>query len=145
MLDQVEDEIVDTRVFERARAELGSAFLRILGYFREDGVKAVDRIEHAMRTGDSASLVLPAHTLKGEARHFGALSLGDLAETIEMGARRCVDHQETPEELLVPVARMRSMFEQTLAWFDKETNPMVARRKQPNHASTIGRAAGRGR
>ena len=107
MLDQVEDEIVDTRVFERARAELGSAFLRILGYFREDGVKAVDRIEHAMRTGDSASLVLPAHTLKGEARHFGALSLGDLAETIEMGARRCVDHQETPEELLVPVARIR--------------------------------------
>src|SRR3546814_1812657 len=94
MLDQVEDEIVDTRVFERARAELGSAFLRILGYFREDGVKAVDRIEHAMRTGDSASLVLPAHTLKGEARHFGALSLGDLAETIEMGARRCVDRSE---------------------------------------------------
>lgn len=135
MLDQVEDEIVDTRVFERARAELGSAFLRILGYFREDGVKAVDRIEHAMRTGDSASLVLPAHTLKGEARHFGALSLGDLAETIEMGARRCVDHQETPEELLVPVARLRSMFEQTLAWFDKETNPLVARRKQQNHAS----------
>src|SRR3546814_1760879 len=89
------------------------AFLRILGYFREDGVKAVDRIEHAMRTGDSVSLVLPAHTLKGEARHFGALSLGDLAETIEMGARRCVDHQETPEELLVPVARLRSMFEQT--------------------------------
>src|SRR3546814_5154281 len=75
-----------------------------------------------MRNGDSASLVLPAHTLKGEARHFGALSLGDLAETIEMGARRCVDHQETPEELLVPVARLRSMFEQTLAWFDKETN-----------------------
>src|SRR3546814_1430310 len=98
-------------------------------------LKAVDRIEHAMRTGDSASLVLPAHTLKGEARHFGALSLGDLAETIEMGARRCVDHQETPEELLVPVARLRSMFEQTLAWFDKETNPLVARRKQQNHAS----------
>ena len=135
MLDQVEDEIVDTRVFERARAELGSAFLRILGYFREDGVKAVDRIEHAMRTGDSASLVLPAHTLKGEARHFGALSLGDLAETIEMGARRCVDHQETPEELLVPVASLRSMFEQTLAWFDKETNPLVIRRKEPNHSS----------
>ncbi|API59245.1 histidine phosphotransferase [Tardibacter chloracetimidivorans] len=135
MLDQVEDEIVDTRVFERARAELGGAFLRILSYFREDGVKAVDRIEHAMRNGDSASLVLPAHTLKGEARHFGALSLGDLAETIEMGARRCVDHQETPEELLVPVARLRSMFEQTLAWFDKETNPLVARRKQQNHAS----------
>src|SRR3546814_9387196 len=82
-----------------------------------------------------SSDLLPAHTLKGEARHFGALSLGDLAETIEMGARRCVDHQETPEELLVPVARLRSMFEQPLAWFDKETNPLVARRKQQNHAS----------
>lgn len=129
MWDQVEEQVVDELIFARTRADLGSAFLRILGYFREDGVKAVERIEGAMRNHDSAALVLPAHTLKGEARHFGALQLGDLAEIIEMGARRCVDHQETPEELLVPIASLRTVFERTLAWFDRETNPLAQRRR----------------
>lgn len=135
MIGESSEEIIDMRIFERTRADLGSAFLRILGYFREDGVKAVERMEQAMRSKDSAALVLPAHTLKGEARHFGALPLGDLAETIEMGARRCVDHQETPEELLVPVAALRPMFERLLIWFDQETNPLV--RREPQRAQNI--------
>lgn len=138
MSDQSGEDIIDMRVFERTRADLGSAFIRILGYFREDGVKAVDRIEQAMRSKDAAALVLPAHTLKGEARHFGAVPLGDLAEAIEMGARRCVDHQETPEELLVPAAALRPAFERTLAWFDQETNPLVPRRRESVRANGIG-------
>lgn len=127
MLKRLDEQLVDTVIFEQSRIDLGSAFIRILGYFREDGIKAVDRIEQAMRAGDSAALVLPAHTLKGEARHFGALPLADLAETIEMGARRCVNNRETPEDLLVPVAGLRPLFEQTLDWFDRETNPLVSR------------------
>lgn len=129
MIDNPEEQVVDRHLFEKARQDLGPAFLRILGYFREDGVKAVDRIEQAMRVFDSAALVLPAHTLKGEARHFGAQPLGDLAETIEMGARKCVDHRETPEELLVHVAALRRLFENTLHWFDQETNPLVIRQR----------------
>lgn len=124
-----DDLLVDANVFERTRTDLGSAFIRILGYFREDGVKAVDRLEAAMRANDAAALVLPAHTLKGEARHFGALPLGDLAEAIEMGARKCVDHRETPEELLVHVVSLRGLFERTLEWFDRETNPLVQRQR----------------
>ena len=34
-------ELVDWGVFARVRTELGSGFVRILGYFREDGIKAV--------------------------------------------------------------------------------------------------------
>ena len=41
--------IVDWAVFGQARAELGADFVRILGYFREDGVKSVAAIEEAMR------------------------------------------------------------------------------------------------
>ncbi len=138
MMDKVEDQVVDIRAFEQIRADLGSAFLRILGYFREDGTKAVERIEQAMRAHDSAALVLPAHTLKGEARHFGAGPLGALAEVIETGARKCVDHRETPEELIVEVARLRPLFEETLVWFDRHTNPLMQRRRDAMRAPMRG-------
>src|SRR3546814_11786992 len=94
MLDQDQDEIVHTRVFERARAELGSAFLRILGSFREDRVKAVDRIERAMRTGHTASLLLPALPPKGAARPVVASSLGVLADPCQLDSRRWPRPQE---------------------------------------------------
>jgi histidine phosphotransfer protein HptB len=64
--------LIDWAAFNQARAELGSDFVRILGYFREDGVKSLDAIEAAMRAKNAAALVRPAHTLKGESRQFGA-------------------------------------------------------------------------
>ena len=48
-LDDDNTNIVDWVHFERSRAELGSGFIRILSYFREDGVKSVAQIETAMR------------------------------------------------------------------------------------------------
>ena len=66
-----EAEIVDWVYFERNRAELGPGFIRILSYFREDGTKSVGQIELAMREQNTAALVIPAHTLKGEARQLG--------------------------------------------------------------------------
>ena len=64
-------EIVDWVHFERSRTELGPGFIRILSYFREDGTKSVADIEQAMREQDTVALIIPAHTLKGEARQFG--------------------------------------------------------------------------
>lgn len=121
-------EIVDWATFRQARAELGAGFVRILGYFREDGVKSVAKIEEAMRKRDAAALVIPAHTLKGESRQFGAEPLGALAEKIEMTARRCVEDRDTPDELVHDVVSLRPLFEDTLALFDRETNPLVDRR-----------------
>ena len=74
--------IIDWVHFERCRAELGPGFIRILSYFREDGVKSVAQIETAMRDEDTAALFLPAHPLNGEARLFGANPIGELAELI---------------------------------------------------------------
>jgi histidine phosphotransfer protein HptB len=135
--------LIDWAAFNQARAELGSDFVRILGYFREDGVKSLDAIEAAMRGKNAAALVRPAHTLKGEARQFGAEPLGDLAEVIEMTARRYVELQQTPDELIPEVVKLRPLFEATLEIFDRETNPLVQRR--PAQPGGFGRRAVFGR
>jgi histidine phosphotransfer protein HptB len=88
--------LVDRAAYSRARAELGASFVRLLGYLREDGVKSVSAIEAAMRAENAAAMIIPAHTLKGEARQFGALPLAELAEKIEDHARACVERRDTP-------------------------------------------------
>lgn len=120
--------LVDWAVFTQTRSELGAGFVRILGYFREDGIKSVDAIETAMRAANAVAMVIPAHTLKGEARQFGADPLADLAEEIEMIARHCVETHDTPEEALEQVVALRKMFEDTLALLERESNPLVERR-----------------
>ncbi len=64
--------LVNWDAFAQSRAELGASFVRILGYFREDGVKSVAQIEEAMRAHNATAMVIPAHTLKDESRQFGA-------------------------------------------------------------------------
>ena len=120
--------LVDWTEYNRARAELGADFIRILGYFREDGVKSLAAIEEAMRVRSAAALVIPAHTLKGDSAQFGGLSLATLAEHIEMVARRCVEHHEAPDELLAEVVRLRPLFLATLEQFEQSASPLAARR-----------------
>lgn len=120
--------LVDWDAFTKARAELGAGFIRILGYFREDGIKSVSAIEEAMRARNAAALVIPAHTLKGEARQFGAVPLADLAEKIELVARDCVETHDTPEDVLEDVVSLRPLFASTLALLEREANPLTERR-----------------
>ncbi|WP_224199251.1 MULTISPECIES: Hpt domain-containing protein [Pacificimonas] len=122
---------VNLETFEQIRTLLGPRLITTLGYFREDGEAGVAEIEHAQRTGEPADMVRPAHTLKTEARQLGADDLGELCYRIETGARRCVELQESPDELLVHVARLRPLFQETLAIFDRETNPLQTRRPKP--------------
>jgi HPt (histidine-containing phosphotransfer) domain-containing protein len=122
--------LVDWAAFGQARSELGAGFVRILGYFREDGVKSVAAIEAAMRAKSAAAMVIPAHTLKGEARQFGAEPLGALAEEIETIARDCVEMQDTPEQALEHIVKLRPLFEETLSLLEREANPLVARKPQ---------------
>jgi HPt (histidine-containing phosphotransfer) domain-containing protein len=96
-MNSVAADIINWATFAEARSVLGEAFVRVLGYFREDGTKSVAAIEEAMRQKDAAALVMPAHTLKGEALQFGADSLGDLAEEIEFAARHYVEFGKGPK------------------------------------------------
>lgn len=126
MADEAEN-IVDWAHFEKSRAELGPGFIRILSYFREDGTKSIAQIEEAMREENTAALVLPAHTLKGESRQLGAEPIAKIAELIETTARFCVENGRFPDELVPQVVELRRLFNETVAAFDKATNPLVSR------------------
>ena len=121
-------DIVDWAHFERSRTELGPGFIRILSYFREDGTKAVAQIEAAMREQNTVALVLPAHSLKGDARQFGAEPLATIAEMIEGTARLCIETRRFPDELIPQVVELRRLFSRTVDLFDKATNPLLSRR-----------------
>ena len=124
--DQAPD-IIDWAHFEKCRAELGPGFIRILNYFREDGAKSVAQIEMAMHTENATALVIPAHTIKGEARQFGAEPLAKVAELIESTARMCIETRRFPDELVADVVRMRQLFDRTIQLFDEATNPLKSR------------------
>ena len=126
MTDELPD-IVDWVHFETSRAELGPGFIRILSYFKEDGVKSIAQIETAMRDQNTTALVIPAHTLKGEARQLGAEPLAKVAELIETTARFCIESHRFPDELVPQVVELRRLFSETIALFDKETNPLLTR------------------
>ena len=122
------DGLIDWNAFAETRNLLGAGFVRILGYFLEDGTKSVAAIEEAMRLKDSAKLVMPAHTLKGEAWQFGANRLALLAEEIEVAARHYVEIQIDPSELVEKVVHLRPTFEATVSALEAETSPLVERR-----------------
>ena len=120
--------LIDWNGFAQARTELGAGLIRILGYFREDGVKALAAIEEAARAQNAAAMVVPAYTLKGGALQFGAEALADLAESIELAARYCVETHDAPTGLIEDIVQLRPLFEQTLALLERETNPLAERR-----------------
>jgi HPt (histidine-containing phosphotransfer) domain-containing protein len=128
--DEARD-IVDWAYFEKSRTELGSGFIRILNYFKEDGVKSIAQIEAAMREQNTTALVLPAHTLKGESRQLGAEPVAVIAELIEQTARVCVETHRFPDELVPQVVELRRLFNETIELFDKATNPLVSRAPAP--------------
>lgn len=120
-------DIIDWAHFEKNRSELGPVFIRILSYFREDGVKSIAQIEQAMREENTVALVVPAHTLKGESRQLGAEPVARIAELIETTARLCVETHRFPDELIPQVVELRRLFNETVELFDKATNPLMTR------------------
>ena len=126
MADEARD-IIDWVHFEKCRTEMGPGFIRILSYFKEDGVKSISQIELAMREQNTTALVLPAHTIKGESRQLGAEPLAKIAELIETTARLCIETHRFPDELVPEVVQLRTLFDQTVEQFEKATNPLVQR------------------
>lgn len=126
MADEARD-VIDWAHFEKCRTEMGPGFIRILSYFKEDGVKSISQIELAMREQNTTALVIPAHTIKGESRQLGAEPLAKIAELIETTARLCIETHRFPDELVPEVVQLRSLFDQTVEQFEKATNPLVQR------------------
>jgi HPt (histidine-containing phosphotransfer) domain-containing protein len=118
---------VDWAHFEKIRSEVGPGFIKILAYFKEDGVKSIAEIEKAMRDQNTTGLVLPAHTLKGESRQLGAEPVAKIAELIETTARFCMETHRFPDELVPEVVELRRLFSETVELFEKATNPLMTR------------------
>jgi HPt (histidine-containing phosphotransfer) domain-containing protein len=126
-LSEAQPDIIDWTHFEKYRSELGPGFIRILGYFREDGDRSIAQIEQAMHEQNTTALVIPAHTIKGESRQLGAEPLAKIAELIESTARLCVETHRFPDELVPQVVELRRLFNETVRLFDKATNPLMSR------------------
>ncbi|MEQ7873436.1 Hpt domain-containing protein [Sphingomonas sp. ASV193] len=122
--------LVDWVHFEKSRGELGPGFIRILGYYREDGVKSLEAIDAAMREHNTVALVLPAHTLKGESRQFGAEAVARVAEKIEDVARFAIEQQRFPDELVPDVVELRRLWQGTIEALDQAVNPLMSRGAQ---------------
>ena len=137
MADDAAD-IIDWVYFEKSRTELGPGFIRILSYFKEDGEKSIAQIDQAMRAENSVALVMPAHTLKGEARQLGAEPLAKIAELIETTARFCIESRRFPDELVPQVVELRRLFNQTVELFDKATNPLMTRAAPSGFGRKVG-------
>ena len=131
-------DIIDWPYFEKSRAELGPGFIRILAYFREDGAKSLAAIEQAMHDHDTVALVIPAHTLKGEARQFGAEPLSMVAEKIEQTARYAIESHRFPDELVPDVVELRRLWSRTIELFDKATNPLQSRAPAGGFGKKVG-------
>lgn len=119
--------LVDWTIYTLTRIQLGPSFIRILGYFQEDGLASIDAMESAMRAGDAAALVNPAHKLKSEARQFGGERLAQLAEDIEYFARACVENHESPADYVDRVVALRPIWLQTLDEIEAEASPLQRR------------------
>lgn len=136
--------LVNDAEFTQARALLGSGLARIIGYFREDGARSIIQIEDALAAQNAAAMVIPAHTLKGESRQFGARRLADIAEVIETTARRCVEQHMPPSEVASEVAMLRGCFTETLALLNAAAPAPAPVRPAPAAAGprTFGRRSG---
>jgi histidine phosphotransfer protein HptB len=128
---------IDWAGFSKTHAELGGGFVRVFGYFQDDGERAIAAIEEAVRNNAATAIVLPAHKLKSEARQFGATTLADLAEHLEFQARDCIEWRTDPSALVEQVVTLRPLFIATIETLDAACNPLMQRRT----SSVVGRAA----
>ena len=111
----MERRVVDRAALKRLRAEVGGGLPRLIGYFEEDGLRAIAALERAVRERNAAAMVIPAHSMKGDALQFGAGPLALLAESIEQAARRCVETHGRPDGLVSEVLALRPLLQRTVA------------------------------
>jgi histidine phosphotransfer protein HptB len=120
--------IIDWERFAQARAHLGDSFVRVIGYFDQDGRKSLDTIEGALRNRNAIGMIAPADLLKRDAMQIGAITVAELAEDVEFAARDCVEWHQAPELMLEPVMQLRAAFSETMAQLEREVNPLLVRR-----------------
>jgi histidine phosphotransfer protein HptB len=121
----------DRVLVAQMRAAMGVTFARVLGYFRDDGVKAIADLETGLRGANAAIMVGAAELLKDSALQIGAENLAASAEAIEFDARDCIEWHQSPESLLEAVIALRGEFAALIDHIDRETSPLATRAETP--------------
>jgi HPt (histidine-containing phosphotransfer) domain-containing protein len=87
----VSDGAIDRVAFERL-VEMTGGDLEfvddLIDTYLDDGAQQVELLREAAARGSVEDLVRPAHTLKSSSLNVGAVSLGELARTLEEAGRR---------------------------------------------------------
>ena len=84
-----------------ALARLGGnrqMYRRLLGRFQENQRDVIERLQHAREQGDSATLILASHTLRGLAGNIGADRLATLAGQLEDRLKADQEANPKPEQ-----------------------------------------------
>lgn len=89
--------------------------VELANLFLEGSQAALDRIEQAIDTSDSAELYRGAHSLKGSLANFCAPDLRDAAHVLEMTGRN--GHLDGARELFQRIVRQVREFEASLEEF----------------------------
>lgn len=128
-------DLIDWPSLAAERQRLGDQFWRVLGYLHDEGIAAIASIENALRVHDAVAMIGPAERLKREAFPLGALRLAEIAETIELEARDCVESHQDPAPLIEAVVLLRSVFAQTVEQLRNDSNPLM--RKSAVHRPNL--------
>jgi hypothetical protein len=119
-------DIVDWSVFSRTRTELGADFVRILGYFREDGEKSLARIEEAMQRRDAVGPGLARSHAEIEARQFGAEPARRACRGNRVHRPPLCRAAHVPRRAGAAGDEAPARLPQDMELFDGETNPLAA-------------------
>ena len=83
------DDVIDPAALERLLAAIGGDpedLRELLGDFQQEGPRTLSQMQRAAHAGDRDALRISAHSLKSNARDFGAVALATECEGTEHAA-----------------------------------------------------------
>lgn len=121
---------INWQILRKTQNRFGNHFFMHFGYFITESPGAIQKIEDAMRANNAAKMVLPANRLAEDAFLFGAIALGELAETVEHKAQECVTKRTTPEILKQDICKLPLLYHTSISRIEREISPLVHRKSR---------------
>jgi len=80
--------VIDRPTFEKLQRDAGADFVgELIAAYGEEMPQLLAKLQHALLAQDVEALRQAAHSIKATSNTFGALSLGELAQELEMMGR----------------------------------------------------------
>ncbi len=87
--------VVDTKILAQVKAILRDQWPEIVTLYLNDAAAYIEKIQLSCAHNDKKAMIIAAHTLKAASRNIGMISLGDLAEKIEIDATEAEQNNVT--------------------------------------------------